>query len=345
MQDPESAYEYSEQIADPNQRSWFTRGVFFRWAQRDPAGVVQVLNAGGVTRDEEMLIINAAMRGLATRDPASPFEHALTVEDSAVRSAALRIVTGIWAPKRRVVGGPSHRGYRRARSSSADADTVVTSLVQESTDLALEWALSMDNGNGQTWQKALQVIADTDLQLAVNHALSAPSDVDRDRGMSAVVQGLAQSNPEVASFYLSQIADETTRPMGASVIAREWVQRDARAAERWAMSLAQGAVRENALSQVVSLGSYSSSDAARIINAIRDSDVRFNVALQQTRRLLGSNELADAPRLAMAACQWEKSRDGLGGNVPFICRTPSEISCASLIRLRPFADLPIHHEP
>lgn len=298
LRDPEAAYGYSGRISDPNLREWFTRGVFYRWAQRDPARVVEVLNAGGLSRDDETLIINAAMRGLGTRDPAAAFEHALTVEDSAVRQAALRIVTGIWAPSDAMAAARAIETIEEPVVRRQVAATVVTSLVQESPDLALDWAQSIDEGNGQTWQAALQAIAGTNPQLAVNHAMSAASNVDRDAGVAAIVQSLAQSDPEAASFHLPQIGDEAVRSTAASALAREWVRRDAVAAERWAMSLPRDAVRENTLLAVASSGSHAPLDAARIINAIRDEDARFGVASQQVRRLVASDRRTDAQLLA-----------------------------------------------
>jgi hypothetical protein len=237
--DPQAAYDYAAQIDDPTLRDWYKRGVFYRWGEQDPDRVVSMLN-DGMSREDEQLVVNTSFTAMANRDPQAAFDHARTLENAAVRSTALQVLMQVWAPS-----DPASAARAVERLEDGDirrqiAGMVVTSLVRQSPDAALDWARASDDGYGQTWRKALQAIAETDPQLAINHAVAVASEDDRNLSLTSVVGTIAQSSPETAAYYWAQIPDEAVRTTTARQVAGEWARRDAGAAERWVLGLPAG---------------------------------------------------------------------------------------------------------
>lgn len=309
--DPQSAYDYSAQIDDPTLRDWYKRGVFYRWGLQDPGRVVAMLNAG-MSREDETLVVNTSFTAMANGDPQAAFEHAQTLEDAAVRSTALQVLMQIWAPS-----DPASAARAVERLEDGDvrrqiAGMVVTSLVRQSPDAALDWVRASDDGYGQTWRKALQAIAETDPQLAINHAAAVASEEDRNLSLTSVIGTIAQSSPETAAYYWTQIPDEAVRTTTARQIAGEWARRDARSAERWVLGLPAGEIREGSLEQLVASGPYGALGSARLINAIATEERRANALLRPLYRLASSNGLADAEtlldRVAVSAERREQLR-------------------------------------
>lgn len=293
--DPEAAYAYSARIQDPTLRDWYKRGVFYAWSERDPQRVIAILNEG-LSREDQTLIVNAAISAMANADPQATFEHARAIEDEAVQDAAFRVLMRAWAPSDPTSAARAVEGLDSEPLRQQLAGTVVTSLVQEAPDAALDWARRLDGGHGATWQAALQAIAQTEPQVAIDHAFSLASAAERDQSLMSVFGGLAQSSPETAAHYWPQLPDEATRTTTAMQITGEWARRDPGAAERWVLGLPPGPARDRSLAQLAAAGSYGPLDSARLINAIADEDQRA-AALYGPLRALARSSRADAEAL------------------------------------------------
>jgi hypothetical protein len=298
MRDPEAAYEYAKKIRDPAMQTWFKRGVYFRWAERDPQRVMRLLDEG-MGREEQGLLINSALPGLARNDPQAAFGYTARIEDAAARDAAQRMVFETWASDDPAAAADAVAATTDRELRSRLAAQVALYVVRERGERALEWAAEMDGGEGAAWTKTLETLAQQDARRAFEIAAATTTN-GRARAVSAVIGSIATRDPEAAALYWQQLpANDDAGQEAAQQIAAHWVQRDSPAAERWVLGLLPGPTRDAALFGLLT-GDTGDADplrAAELINAIQNEGRRASMASMQIRRSLDAGDRNGAETL------------------------------------------------
>ncbi|MEJ2258631.1 MAG: hypothetical protein P8X98_16900 [Woeseiaceae bacterium] len=129
------------------------------------------------------------------------------------------------------------RYFEQARSDQHRqvlGGAIVTELAQRDPAEALAWARAHDRGRMPSFEMAaLQQIAQTDPQLALQEALASSHYRTRSLMVSGILQQAAMSDPASAIAFLDQIEDKQQRLQVSEGLIGAWIQKDADAALEW----------------------------------------------------------------------------------------------------------------
>ena len=154
---------------------------------------------------------------------------------------------------------------------------VSSAWAQNDAESALDWALglppgpSRDRAIGSITSSLMNFGMDFEVDRAIELIETLPEQ-ERLASYRSVVPSLAFRNPETAVALIDQIGNESVRDQLVPVVARRWAQNDAEAALDWALGLAPGRTRDQAIASISS--SLMEFDVDRAVDAIDEIEGR-----------------------------------------------------------------------
>jgi hypothetical protein len=245
IQDPEAAFAYSRTMEDDTLRRRMLSGVFYAWVDRDPEGVMGMLD-GQMTNDERSALINSGLARLAQRDPARALELSRRVGNSAYRQSALQRTFRTWADT-----DPAAAAAATATLQDIGSDNLGV-LVREvgpayarlAPVAALEWAKSVNDG--QQYREVIAAVARKDPSLALDAAMALPTESERNSTIAQIAQTIAIEDVAAATDFWQRLPAEN-RPLATQGIVSNWAQTDPDAAASWVKGLPPGPEQQEAL--------------------------------------------------------------------------------------------------
>jgi hypothetical protein len=157
-------------------------------------------------------------------------------------------------------------------------------------------------GYDATFQRVIQQTAQVDPVGASMMLLSAPSELQQSTAAS-IANGLASDELEGAARWALSLRDEVARGNAVGEVAFDWAYRDPRAAQRWAIGLPPGDVRDQALSSTLNRLSRDGFDVViepELLEAFESDELRN----QELSRLVLNVARQDPERAAKILEEW-----------------------------------------
>lgn len=124
------------------------------------------------------------------------------------------------------VSNPQYRDYL--------GSVIVEQMVRDDPQAALVWARENDTGLYARFEiTALQLIARTDPQLAIDEAMGIEDSHQRSMALTSLVGEMSESDPHAAIAYLDRIAEPGQRQMATMQLSQSWLMQDPEAALDW----------------------------------------------------------------------------------------------------------------
>lgn len=289
--DPEAALAHSRTVTDPTIRDALQRGIFVTWVDRDAASVLRLLEPG-VSETESSAILNAAVVWLAQRDPRQAFTQVASVEDAALRNAALQRVFRTWAQQ-----DPFAASAALDEVAGEDMANLAALVGREfalrAPAEALDWASGFEDNFGATYRIVLTEVAKSDPRIALASAIVYADVGNRPGIFGMILSTVAQRDPVAAAGFWQQVPADA-RAEAAAALVVQWQMTDSRAAAAWLLGLPAGPDRDAGLDRFVAAAPSDDQDVLRVLNAMSSIESRDRSALTRIRRLARSGELAQA---------------------------------------------------
>ena len=334
--DPVSALNAAAALADADHRRSFTEVLMTRWASIDPdAAMHWGLSQDGQTR---LPLLRGVAAGIARNSAEAALGFALELAGRERREAA-QMAFGLWARKDPVGAAEALGMLDDGTIFAASSGTIVDEWAKQDPRAAFEWFASNDAGTRDyshywTISHTLGRIAQSDPELALELASGLAGEA-RGRGLSAVVNTWAESDPYRAAAWLEDAVEADLQVYGqlAAEVARGLAADDPQAAFRWAQRQPTSAQ----MSAMTSLASFVSerslNEAARLVDRIEDAGVRAVAASQ----LAWGWARSDPPE----AVRWVTGQVAAGEREPLLdrvfdawVRTDRNAAIAAMRRLR-----------
>lgn len=224
-------------------------GIVDDWETTELARDVEALFArpdGGVVIDE----LRAAMlRRWASIEPGDAAHWAMSLNDEALRSAAIDQVVLAWAAidpdaaAEWVKALPDESG--RQQASMTLAYELSGQQPSKAYDLALSWTGTPEGVHCMEHAIANWALEDPHGALSVVSELA--DDVLRNAALAALATSWAESDPAAAATLVAEIMEPgASQEQAVASIVQRWAQQDPDQASSWVASFAEGSLKRNA---------------------------------------------------------------------------------------------------
>jgi hypothetical protein len=229
------------------------KGIVDDWETTELARDVEALFArpdGGVAIDE----LRAAMlRRWASIEPGDAAHWAMSLNDEALRSAAIDQVVLAWAAidpdaaAEWVKALPDESG--RQQASMTLAYELSGQQPSKAYDLALSWTGTPEGVHCMEHAIANWALEDPHGALSVVSELA--DDVLRNAALAALATSWAESDPVAAATLVVDVMEtEAAQQQAVAAIIQRWAQQDPQQALSWVEAFPEGGMKQNAVSLI-----------------------------------------------------------------------------------------------
>jgi hypothetical protein len=132
---------------------------------------------------------------------------------------------------------------------------------------------------------AVEGVAQTDVDAALQMAERAPEGPQRDRLYAGLIGRLGHQDPERAATILNSIADDTQRAQATSMLLMSWSHSDPAAAQQWTEKLPRGALRDDAIVHLAANWDELTPSRRLLVNSIGSLEKRKRALMASVQRI------------------------------------------------------------
>ncbi|MFP4068719.1 MAG: hypothetical protein ACLFVC_00930 [Opitutales bacterium] len=291
---PQNAYKFFEEEANPMQQQMYGSSLFSAWAATDPEGALAAVE-GIEDKSKREQAYGAIAMSIAGRDPNRAFDLLESREESNAwqyqtvfmlwagqnQDAALAKIESMEIGEERthamsgLIQGMASKDIDRAAAMAMSLDrdqereralqTILHTWVNQDMEGALEFVGRLEEGEpkNRLIQGSVWALARADPERALEFVHSNMTGRAQDHAVSNVIRQMAREGPEEAARVVAGLPYGRVYSNSIEAIAREWGGEDPMAALAWAESLGEGEEKERAFGSILSTFAENKTDEAK----------------------------------------------------------------------------------
>ena len=307
---PQNAYKFLEDEANPMQQQMYSHSLFSAWAATDPDGALAAVERiedkqkrerayGAVTMAIAGKDPNRAYNLLAARDDTNSWQYQMVFMLWAGQDmdAAMSKVESMDIGEERtqalagVINGMAQKDIYQAADFAIALDreeerqqalqSIMHTWINQDIDGAIEFISQLEAGESknQIIQNSIWSLARSDPERAMELAQTQMSGQAQDNAVSNVLRQMAREQPEKAAELVAKLPYGRVYTNSIRAIAREWGSEDPMTALAWVESLEEGEEKDQAFSSILNSFASSKPDEAKLyLTKMPEGEKRVDLA-------------------------------------------------------------------
>jgi hypothetical protein len=307
---PQNAYRFLEEDANPMQQQMYSHSLFSAWAATDPDGALAAVEQITDKQKREQAY-GAVTMAIAGKDPNRAYDLLAARDDT--NSWQYQMVFMLWAGQDTdaamakvesmdigderthalsgVINGMAQKDINRAADIAISLDreqerqqalqTIMQTWINQDIEGAIEFLGQLEDGEtkNQVIQNSIWSLARSDPERAMELAQTQMSGQAQDNAVSSVIRQMAREQPEKAAELVANLPYGRVYSNSIRSVAHEWGGEDPMAALAWVDTLGAGEEKDRALSSILNSFADKKPDEAKLyLSKMSESDKRVELA-------------------------------------------------------------------
>ncbi|MFQ5608822.1 MAG: hypothetical protein ACE5F8_00970 [Woeseiaceae bacterium] len=296
--DPQLALDEAQKISNNSQRNNLLQNLFSQTVQLNPERATAMLDS--IENSKDKRAVASGMIGSWMRTDLDAAVNWVLQQDDELVTQLMPHVSGM-LPRMDLEAAirmiPRLEGDQSRQLRTEIAQRIAINRSAADAQAFIQQYEGQD-GYSQLQTAVINGVARSDPYLAKQMAGQLASEAERDQAYAEVVRQHARQSPQEAASWLTSIRSDNQRGAAARAVAQQWYGNDSLSALRWVESLPVGLARDSAIMGMARHFGELTQQQQRLLDSIEDESMRGQAQLQTIRQLMRSNPAEARKRLA-----------------------------------------------